>query len=169
MNAGLPAAAEIGQRQVLTIASGRSTDLDEVLMLLAASGLGADGVAEHITDFLLAREGRRLIGAAALEDYGVAGLLRSVAVAANRRGWGLGRYLTCALIDHARQRGHTAVYLLTDTADAYFKRLGFRPVDRSAVQPAVLASVQFSGEACSKSVVMMLEFAERQTIRGRSR
>ena len=167
MNQGVVGApAAIGQRQVLTIVGAQPTDLDEVLMLLAASGLGADGVAEHIADFLLAREGRRLIGAAALEDYGVAGLLRSVAVVANRRGWGLGRYLTCALIEHARQRGHTAVYLLTDTAEAYFKRFGFRPVERSVVQPAVLASVQFSGEACSMSVVMVREFAERQMIRG---
>jgi amino-acid N-acetyltransferase len=157
---------EVGPRPVLTVTDGRAGDLDDVLMLLAASGLGTDGVPEHITDFLVAREGGRLVATAALEDYGDAGLLRSVAVVANRRGWGLGRYLTHTLIERARQRGHAAVYLLTDTAEAYFTRLGFRSIDRSAVRPAVVASAQFQGETCSQSVVMVLEFADHQTIRG---
>lgn len=143
---------------MLTTAEGRLSDLDEVLALLAASGLGADGVAEHITDFLVAREDGRLIAAAALEDYGVAGLLRSVAVVPDRRDWGLGRYLTHALIERSRRRGHGALYLLTDTAQAYFERFGFRPVGRSTVQPAVLASVQFRGESCASSVVMVMGF-----------
>lgn len=158
---------EAGRRPVLTVTDGGPDDLSDVLVLLAASGLGTDGVPEHIADFLVVREGRRLVATAALEDYGVAGLLRSVAVAADRRGWGLGRYLAHALIERARQRGHAAVYLLTDTAEAYFRRIGFRPIDRSAVRPAVLASAQFQGETCSSSVAMVLEFADHQTIRGR--
>ncbi len=144
---------------LLTIAEGRAYDLDEVLALLAASGLGADGVAEHITDFLVAREDSRLVAAAALEDYRVAGLLRSVAVAADRRNWGLGHYLAHTLIERSRRRGHTALYLLTDTAQAYFERFGFRPVERPTVRPAVLASMQFRRESCKASVVMVLEFA----------
>jgi amino-acid N-acetyltransferase len=143
---------------VLTIAEGRPSDLDEVLALLTASGLGVDGVPEHITDFLVARANGRVVGVAALEDYTAAGLLRSVAVAPDRRGWGLGRYLTHALMGRSRQRGHAALYLLTDTAQAYFERFGFRPVDRSAVWPAVLASAQFQGELCKSSVAMVLEF-----------
>jgi len=101
---------------VLTVAEGRPSDLDEVLALLAASGLGADGVPEHITDFLVARSNGRVVGAAALEDYSVAGLLRSVAVAPDRRDWGLGRYLTHALIERSRRRGHAALYLLRGAA-----------------------------------------------------
>jgi len=143
---------------VLTVAEGRPSDLDEVLALLAASGLGADGVPEHITDFLVARSNGRVVGAAALEDYSVAGLLRSVAVAPDRRDWGLGRYLTHALIERSRRRGHAALYLLTDTAQAYFERFGFRLIDRSAVRPAVLASAQFQGELCKSSITMVLEF-----------
>lgn len=159
MNHRPAAPAAVGQRAALTIANGRASDLDEVLALLAASGLGADGVAEHITDCLVAREDGRLVAVAALEDYRVAGLLRSVAVAADRRDWGLGRYLTHALIERSRRCGHAALYLLTDTAQAYFERFGFRPIERSTVQPAVLASVQFRGESCKASVVMVLEFA----------
>jgi len=163
MNRGT--AATVGHRLVLTISEGRPSDLDEVLALLAASGLQADGVHEHIADFLVAREDSRVIAVAALEDYGVAGLLRSVAVARDRRDWGLGRYLTHTIIERSGQRGHAALYLLTDTAQAYFERFGFRPLERSAVRPAVLASVQFQEESCKSSVVMVMEFGNGITVR----
>ena len=163
MNCGT--AATVGHRPVLAISEGRLSDLDEVLALLAASGLQADGVHEHIADFLVAREDSRVIAVAALEDYGVAGLLRSVAVSPDRREWGLGRYLTRALIGRSRQRGHAGLYLLTDTAQAYFERFGFRPIERSAVRPAVLASVQFQEESCKSSVVMVMEFGNGITVR----
>ena len=145
---------------MLTIADGRPADLDEVQALLRRVGPSIEGVADRIADFLIAREDGRLIAVAALEDHGTAGLLRSVAVAPERQSWGLARYLINALIERARNRGHAAVYLLTQDAELYFKRHGFRRIGRNEVRPAVLASGQFQGESCASSTVMVLDLTE---------
>lgn len=70
---------------LLTVTAATSADLDEVLALLQTGGLSGNGVAEGLSGFLVAREGGRLVAVAGLEDHGPAGLLRSVAVAPDRR------------------------------------------------------------------------------------
>ncbi len=145
---------------VLTIEDGRPADLGDVHALLRRVGLSIEGGAGRITDFLIAREDSRLIAVAALEDHGTAGLLRSVAVAPERQNWGLARYLTNALVERARSRGHAAVYLLTQNAELYFRRYGFRPISRNEVRPSVLASEQFQEESCASSTVMVLDLTE---------
>ncbi|MCC6168281.1 MAG: GNAT family N-acetyltransferase [Caldilineaceae bacterium] len=127
----------------------------DVLALLAQSGLPADGLAGHWAATLVALQAERVVGSAALELYGTAALLRSVAVAQPRRGQGIGRHLTAAALDLARAHGVRQVYLLTETAPDFFAGLGFRPVSRAAVAPAVQQSVEFVS-ACPQSAQAML-------------
>lgn len=125
-------------------------DFAAVEALLVSSGLPLDGLREHFGQALVARLDGRVIGSAALERYGQAALLRSVAVASGLRGLRLGERLVRAALGVARQQGMGEVYLLTTTADAFFPRFGFQPVEREAVNPAVRASVEFT-LACPSS------------------
>ncbi len=100
------------------------------------------------------------MGTAALEVYGTAALLRSVAVSSARRGRGLGQALTAAALDLARQHGVAAVYLLTETASAFFGQLGFRPIARAEVAAAVLSSAEFT-TACPQSALVMVRSLRR--------
>ena len=144
---------------VLTITDAGAADLSDVCALLEAAGLSPEGVAEEISGFLIAREDGRAVAVAGLEDHGSAGLLRSVAVATDRRNRGLAATLITMLIERSRARGDEALYLLTSTAEGYFERFGFWKVDRSDVRPAVQGSEQFQGATCRSSAVMVLEFA----------
>lgn len=128
-----------------------------MLALLARSDLPGDGLAEHAATLLVARDGDRVVGSAALELYGHAALLRSVAVDAERRGTGLGQRLTDAALDLARQRGVRAVYLLTETAAEFFPRFGFRTLARDAVDPAVRESVEFTTLCPASATAMVLD------------
>lgn len=101
-----------------------------------------------------ARRAAAGVGAAGLEVYGDAALLRSAVVDASRRGGGLGNGLVSALLAHAGSRGVREIYLLTTTAEDYFPRFGFTRVGREAVSPAVRASEEFRG-ACPDSAVAM--------------
>ena len=112
---------------------------------MTESGLPIDGVAEHFGSFFVAEEGGRIVGAAGLELYGSDALLRSVVVARDARGTGLGADLARRAIDEARARGVRAVYLLTTTAEGFFPRLGFVRVPRTEVSPGVQASREFNG------------------------
>ena len=67
---------------------------------------------------------------------------------------GLGRTLTDAAIDLARQRRIPALFLLTTTADGYFPRFGFERIDRSVVPETVKESVEFKS-ACPASAIVM--------------
>jgi len=136
------------------IAPAVPADLPGILDLLRQSDLPLAGVDAHLPTVLAARDGARLTGCAALELYGVAALLRSVAVASDRRGTGLGQRLTRAALDLARTRGVRTVYLLTTTAGEFFPRFGFQPITRDEIDPAVRQSVELT-TACPESALVM--------------
>ena len=129
-------------------------DLPEILALLGASGLPPDGLEDHFGSTLVAREFGRVVGSAAVELHGPHALLRSVAVDGGHRGSGLGRRLTREALELARSRRASEAFLLTETADAFFARLGFGPVGRPAVPEPVRGSVEFVS-ACPASARAM--------------
>jgi len=131
-----------------------SADLAPIITLLERNKLPLAGLEEHVATTLVAQRSARIVGCAALEIHGAAGLLRSVAVDEARRGEGLGHQLTQATLDLARARGLTSVFLLTTTAATFFPRFGFREVAREDVDPAVRRSVEFT-TACPASAVAM--------------
>ena len=141
--------------RTITIGAAHPSDLPAVLALLERSGLPQEGLADHLATTLVARSGDEVVGSAALEIYGAAALLRSVAVDSMLRGERLGQRLTRAALDLARQRGVATVYLLTETAGDFFARFGFRAIDRSAVDAAVQQSVEFTS-ACPASAQVLV-------------
>ena len=133
-------------------------DLPAVFSLLEEGGLPEEGLWEHLGTILVAREGGEVVGSAALELHGEAALLRSVAVRRELQGRGLGRQLSGAALELASQRGAKVVYLLTEGAEDFFARLGFRQVSRAEVQqasPEVSRSVEFVS-ACPESAQAMV-------------
>ncbi len=137
------------------ITAGRAEELEAVSSLLERVGLPADGLADTRDTLLVARDGERLVGCAALECYPDGALLRSVAVAPEVRDRGLGIALTDAALALAREREIARIFLLTETAVSFFRRFGFRPVERTAVPPGVRQSVEFRGACPASAVVMM--------------
>jgi amino-acid N-acetyltransferase len=131
------------------------SDLPDILALLDECGLPEAGVARGpCTLVLAARDGDRLVGCAALEVYGGHALLRSVAVAADRRGAGLGDRIVEAALELAGRLRIVAVYLLTDGAEGFFARHGFAPIDRSRVPSGVAGSPGFTTCRCAGATCM---------------
>ena len=139
--------------------------LPAVLALLHECNLPPDGLAGHIASTLIATQDQAVLGSAGLELYGDAALLRSVAVASTHRGTGLGRRLVDAALQLARARGVRRVYLLTQTAEAFFARFfAFRPTTRHAVDADVRQSLEFQGACPCSARVMVLELSSAQDI-----
>ncbi|MGH7530852.1 MAG: arsenic resistance N-acetyltransferase ArsN2, partial [Gemmatimonadales bacterium] len=143
-----------GFRDLFAVRRATATDLPDIVALLEASKLPVAGIAAHIGDAVVARDGGALLGCAAVEIYGRAGLLRSVAVAPHRRGAGLGQRLTAAALERARHRGVREVYLLTTTAGDFFPRFGFTAITRAGLDPALAGSEELRG-ACPDSALAM--------------
>lgn len=138
----------------MNIHAAKPGDLADIRALLEESALPVAGIADHLETAIIARDGHALAGCGAVEIYGAAGLLRSVAVTPALRGTGLGQRLTAEALSLARSRGVRTVYLLTTTADRFFPRFGFVPIERHELDPALQASEELRG-ACPASAVAM--------------
>jgi amino-acid N-acetyltransferase len=119
-------------------------DVPAVEALLSAAGLPLDGAREALALGVVGREAGRVIGAAAVERFGDAGLLRSVVVDSTARGAGRGRSIVASAEDAARAAGIRELYLLTETATDWFPRLGYEAVDRQAAAAVVGESIEFT-------------------------
>jgi len=148
-------AASEGRRRVGAILrDARPPDLPAVIGLLSGAGLPTAGVPVGLEGFIVAEDANGLVGVAGLERYGLAGLLRSVAVTLSARRSGLGAALVRRILADAAAGGVSDVYLLTTTAESYFPRHGFSRIAREAVPAPVQASVEFQGVCPSNAMVM---------------
>ncbi len=109
-----------------------------------------------LSGFTLALDGEQIIGSAGLELLGNVGLLRSVAVAETHRNQNLGQRLFAAALDYARSHEVQEVYLITNTAEQYFQKNGFRQVERNDTPAEIAQTAQFTGLCPSSSVVMKM-------------
>ena len=141
------------------IESATRQDLPGIHALLSRVQLPLAGVDEHLPTMLVAREAGAIVGTAGLELYADGALLRSVAVDPRRQGAQLGHELTEAALRLATAHGATAVFLLTTTAERFFPKFGFEPVDREQVPPSVGQSVEFQAACPASAIVMRKQLA----------
>ena len=134
----------------------RDTEHAAVDALIAAAGLPLDGIESWRAHQLVTRDRGGIAATAALEIHGADAVLRSVAVAADRRGEGLGDAVVRAALVHARSAGVATVYLLTETAPEFFRRFGFEVVERAAAPPAIQESVEYCGVCPATATAMQL-------------
>lgn len=100
-------------------------------------------------------DGTTPVATGGLEIYNPYALLRSLSVKFGVRGLSLGSTITEQLIEHARAKGLEAIYLLTETAHAFFLKKGFRDVARQDVPQEIKSSSEFK-HVCSTSAVCMV-------------
>ena len=136
------------------VRAASAADHPSVVALLEAAALPVAGVTPALSDFFVAEDRGRIVGAIGLETYVPGGLLRSAVVDPAARGTGIGVALVERVLGHARERGIRSVYLLTTTAERYFPRFGFDRITRDEVAERVRTSVEFR-EACPASAVVM--------------
>ena len=108
----------------------------------------------HWQTFVVARDGKTLVGCGGSEAYANAALIRSIAVDPMHRRRGVARMIVRHLLDRLSARGIREFYLLTTTAQDYFKKRGFKKCDRDEVHPQLLASREFQ-DACPKTATVM--------------
>jgi amino-acid N-acetyltransferase len=136
------------------IRASRPDDLAIVEALLTRARLPIDGVDEHFASFFVVDEAGRILAAAGVEIHGHDALLRSVVVADEARGSGLGSLLTQRVLEEASARGVRAIYLLTTTAEDFFPRFGFERSARDDVPASLRSSREFQG-ACPATATVM--------------
>ena len=135
-------------------------DRDPIAALLAECGLPNADIDPHLPNFTVARDGGRVVGVGGIEVHGDDALLRSMAVAPDRRGEGIARRLYASVLGRARTLGVGRLFLLTTSAQGFFELLGFRQIDRESVPEAIRATEEFRA-LCPSSAICMTRTMRR--------
>jgi len=125
--------------------------------LLQAHGLPVSDLTDELLEhffFVGSRESpAALVG---LELHGADALLRSLIVSENRRSRGLGS----ALVEHAERyaaaKGVRSMYLLTTSAELFFRSLGYERIERSQAPTSIQRTREFS-DLCPASSSFMVK------------
>jgi phosphinothricin acetyltransferase len=139
----------------VTIVPAKPGDVLAILDLMHIVNLPRDGVAEALEHFWVARQDGQVVGTVGIEVYGDCALLRSLAVTPAWQGQALGLALTDTALSYLMSRQFQAVYLLTTTAEQFFRRHDFLVVPRTAVPSSVQHSVEFQS-ACPDTATCMV-------------
>jgi amino-acid N-acetyltransferase len=128
--------------------------LEVVEDLLSTAGLPTDDLRSTPATFYLAMADGEPVAVGGLERHGEVALLRSVAVAPEHRGEGIGTAVCDALAERARSEGVRRLYLLMTTAADFFRARGYERVEREAAPSTIRETAEF-GSLCPDDATVM--------------
>jgi len=135
----------------LVIASGSFRAA--VIELLEENNLPTSDIDEGKALFALIQN-EKVIGTGGLELFGDCALLRSLSVKKDWQGQGLGKFITRQLEEICRNKGIANIYLLTTTAEDFFRKEGYRVVNRADAPLSIKNSSEFSTVCPSTGILM---------------
>ncbi|MBX2840259.1 MAG: GNAT family N-acetyltransferase [Flammeovirgaceae bacterium] len=133
-------------------------ELGNIKALLTENKLPVMDISNHISFFGIKNESQ-LIGVVGLEVYSKAALLRSLVVADNSKGKGLGKSLCDYVLYSLKEKGVNHVYLLTTTAKHFFINLGFVETERNVVPEEILNTTEFTSICPSSAICLSKEIS----------
>lgn len=140
----------------MTIIKAECADIEAIIALLRVNNLPVDDIKVGEQQFFIAKTNEQIVGCIGIEIYGKDAILRSLAVDEMYRHQKIANRLYLQLLDDCLENGITRLYLLTNTAQGYFERLGWNIANRSEVPAAVGASAEFAHLCPSTAVCMEL-------------
>lgn len=132
-----------------------------LVSLLKQEKLPVQDLPDELSHFFVALLGEQVVGVIGLEQYASLGLLRSLAVGQPYRNQGMAARLIATLEQYAAAAGIEMLFLLTETAPAYFERKGYQRVTRETVPEALKASSEFS-YTCPVSAIVMKKILSKK-------
>lgn len=140
---------------MVELRAAAEADLAVVRRLLEQAGLPTSDLTTSKPQFTVLCDDGRIVAAGALEPFGSAALVRSIVVARDRRGAGLGRIVVQELERVARAARIRSLILLTQTAAEFFAHHGYRVIERMDVPQEVQESTEFRSLCPASATCMM--------------
>jgi amino-acid N-acetyltransferase len=133
-----------------------SADNEAIRQLLREVNLPTESVDTGVTAFFVYSDKDQILGIAGFEFYGEDTLLRSVAVRPGLQSHGIGSKIYQNMLAVAKERKSRRMVLLTETAQKFFARKGFKVVDRTSIANKLMQQSSEFTVACPKSAVCMV-------------
>jgi amino-acid N-acetyltransferase len=129
-------------------------DLLELKALLGSNALPHDDLDQHLSSLIVVRHRAEIVAVEGVEVHGLVGLIRSVCVREDHRGRGIAARV-CELVEqYAMARGVARLYLLTTTAEAFFRHRGFDVCERTELPTEIQQTAQVRSLCPSTAVCM---------------
>lgn len=141
------------------IRKATGSDLTEILEILKRVGLPTAGVDNNIIHFLVATsKSNELLAVIGMEIVGTDGLLRSLACNPNFCKQGIAAELIANALIVARKQGIKNLYLMTQSAEKYMQKFGFKTVERQDIPEDLLkqSELNFACSTCSTCMSLAL-------------
>lgn len=136
------------------------SSLDDIFPLLTGCDLPVTDISvlspPHFFGFRVEGSVVAVIG---LEQFQSVGLLRSLTVHPGYRGRGLAQALVRYVESFADLHGVESLFLLTTTAEAFFRKLGYCSASRQEAPQAIQATSQFSSLCPASSAFLFKHMA----------
>jgi amino-acid N-acetyltransferase len=137
------------------IKKATSADADKIKLVLKNTNLPYKDIDSHLENFFFLEKCGEIIGTAGLEVYGEVALLRSLAVIKEYQNKRLGQKLYQNIFIKALSLNIKEIYLLTETAEKFFARKGFKKISRDSA-PATIQHTNEFRILCPDSAVCMV-------------
>ncbi len=139
----------------MNIVLASSGDEPWIRQLLALCGLPHEDIPpQHLSHFWVIKERGEILGSAGLEILGRSALLRSLAVDPRFRKRGFASELTKRAEDYAASLNIKEIYLLTMTAESFFRKRGYQKTERNSAPPEIQGTTEFQSLCPASSVCM---------------
>lgn len=134
----------------------------QIRQLLAAGDLQhEDLTTPQLKHFLLGWDGSRLVAVVGLEIEDSSALLRSLVVDADYRNRGIATRLVHEIEEYAKSLKVNTLYLLTMTAEAFFKKCGYQRTARESAPVGIQGTTEFQHLCPASAVCMVKHLATR--------
>lgn len=129
-------------------------DIKQIECLLSSYALPVNDIEENLHNFFVAEQDKEIAGVCGFEHYSEIALLRSMAVAEKYRENAIGKALFELFKKRIYKLKIKEVYLLTENASDYFKKIGFVEQSRQALPETILQTKQFKSICPTSAIVM---------------
>lgn len=126
---------------------------EPIINLLKENTLPVDDIGENTSLFGF-MDDNTLLGSAGLEVFDDCALIRSISIQKSLQGKGFGVILQKELEQVAQSKNIRCLYLLTTTAEGFFKKQGFITIQRDEVPATIRSTSEFSSVCPSSAIVM---------------
>ena len=126
-----------------------------IRQLLTLCGLPHEDLTpEHLSHFWVIKEKGEILGTVGLEIHGRSALLRSLAVDPRFRKRGFASELTKRAEDFAASLNIKELYLLTMTAESFFRKRGYQKIEKISTPSEIQGTTEFQSVCPASSVCM---------------
>lgn len=130
-------------------------EFNNILHVLKETSVSTNNISSPFNTFIVLEDNSKIIGVAGIEIYRDIGVLNSVAILPAYRGQQLGSGIVKSVLNFADRRNVKKIYLSTEKEEAFFKKLGFKTIDKQEIDERCSEST-FLKNCSQKAKIMVL-------------